>query len=339
MTKYGGGPAGPQPGVETGQEPIWGIRGTGIEARAATEDTLVFYVNHAHAAASDDNYGTDMNAPLQHIQELIDRETGTSATEPELQDGSIIYVSGDVAESIVTPTVGTMPTDIHLIGVGSRFRPTWSSGAAASPCLDLRTTGWTIDGFEFECPASSAGIILRDTIPVASDSAYKTTIQNCTFDGLWGGLYGIDFSGAPHRVCIYNNWFVEMHQAANDAACIFVSATPNASAYQCEIIGNRFMDSDNYVMGNAAGVGFNVSLFKDNVFEEGVLLIPALYLDLRGGTRGYNIVTGNFFGGAYTNVGGYFANPATPNSCWIGNTTDPTPGTVADNGLTVAVPA
>jgi len=338
MTKYGGGPAGPQPGVETGQEPIWGIAGTGIEARAATEDTLVFYVNHAHAAASDDNYGTDMNAPLQHIQELIDRETGASATEPELQDGSIIYVSGDVAESIVTPTVGTMPTDIHLIGVGSRFRPTWSSGAAASPCLDLRTTGWTIDGFEFECPASSAGIIVRE-VPASSYSAYKTTIQNCTFDGLWSGRYGIEFSGAPHRVCIYNNWFIEMHQAANNAFCIYVTDSTHTNPYQCEIIGNHFKDSDNYVGSLGSIRGFNVSYFIDNVFEEGVLLIPAIYLDLRGGSQGMNIVTKNFMGGAYTNVGGYWAHAATTASHWVGNIAEPTPATVADNGLTITVPA
>lgn len=339
MGRYGGGPAGPQPGVETGQEPIWGVRGTGIEARAATEDLTLFYVDSGHANADDNNLGTDPIYPLATIQELIDRETGASPTEPELQNGSIIYVSGDVSESIVTPTVGSMPEDIQLIGVGSRFRPTWDSGAAASPCLDLRIPGWTVDGFEFECPTQSAGIIVREHAPLATDSAYKTTIQNCTFDGLWGGRYGIEFAGAPHRVCIYNNWFIEMHQGNNAAFCIYVTSSTWTNPYQCEIIGNHFKDSDNYVGSLGSVRGFNVSYFIDNVFEQGVLLIPAIYLDLRGGSRGLNVVTRNFMGGAYTNAGGYWAHAATPNSCWVGNIAEPTPATVADNGLTVQVPA
>jgi hypothetical protein len=202
----------------------------------------------------------------------------------------------------------------------------------------VRGEGWVIDGIEFECPSAASGVRLEE-VPASSYTAYKTVIQNCVFDGLWSGLYGIDFYGAPHRVCVYNNWFVEMNNGGNTAFCIYVTDSTHTNPYQCEVIGNRFMDSDNYVGSLGSIRGFNVSLFKDNVFEDGVLLTPAMMLDLRGGSRGYNIVTGNYCGRAYTNASGYYANAATPNFCWVGNIAEPTPATVADNGLTIAVPA
>jgi len=44
-------------------------------------------------------------------------------------------------------------------------------------------------------------------------------------------------------------------------------------------------------------------------------------------------------GGWYTQAGDHYANAATPDTCWMGNMTEATPGTVGDNGLTVRVPA
>ena len=333
------------PGIQIsqGQMPripgIVGFGGTDQEPRAVKGDLQVFYVDSGHAVASDGNYGLDPAAPLATIQELIDRSTGASAiVAPALQNYDVIYVSGNVSEAVVIPGTG-VPTYVSIIGAGSgRHSPTWASGAGASDCLTIQREGWRISGFTFECPASAAGIRLEE-IPASNISAYKTIIDNCVFDGLWGGLYGIEFSGAPHRITVANNWFVEMHQGANDAFCIYITDSAHTNPYQCEVVGNRFMDSDNYI-GNLASIrGFNVSLFKDNVFEEGTLLIPAMMLDLRGGSQGYNIVTGNYFGRAYTNASGYWANAATPNSCWIGNTAEPTPATVADNGQTIATPA
>ena len=247
--------------------------------------------------------------------------------------GAQIYCTGAFTES---PIVGvTAPYNVTLTGLSM---PTWTSDDPAQPCLTTRKAGWTIQGFEFNCPALASGIRLEDD---DNDiSAYKTIIRDNRFDGLWGGLYGIDFVGAPHRVQIIDNWFIEMHQDDDSAYCIMVSDTASGpgSPYQCAIVGNRFSDSDNYVGGLGGIRGFNLTVVKDNIFEEGVLIIPATYLDLRGGSRGYNIVTGNYFGGTYAVANGYFAHPATPDSCWIGNITEATPATVADNGLTVRVP-
>ncbi len=288
-------------------------------------DATAYWVD---SRIGNDSYpGVDPEYPKKTIQAMV------TALRATADIGAQIYCAGEFEESVIVTAAA--PTYVSLIG--HRFAP-WASDVAANPCLTLRTEGWTVEGFEFQPPASAAGVEVQDDADTIS--AYKTVIRNNKFDGLWSGLYGINFTGAPHRVDIVNNWFIEMHQAGNDAYCIFVeeTATGPGSPYQGSIVGNRFSDSDNYVGGNAHIVGFNLTLVKDNIFEEGVLIIPAFYLDLRGGSRGYNIVTGNYFGGAYTTGGGYFAHAATPNSCWTGNMTEPTPATVADNGYTIAVP-
>jgi hypothetical protein len=330
-------------GYHEGREAVWGFLGTSAEARQVKGDQQIFYVNNGHANAADTNDGLDPDEPLATIQAIIDRtvayNAGTGTRRPELQQHDVIYVADDVSEAVIVPGAN-VPTYVSIVGAGhGRHSPTWGSGAAASNCLTVRREGWRISGFTFECPSAAAGIQLQESVANTYD-AYKTIIDNCVFDGLWSGLYGIELHGAPHRIGIYNNWFVEMNNANPALAfCIYVTDSTDSNPYQCEIIGNRFMDSDNYVGSLASARAFNVSLFKDNVFEDGVLLTPVIFLDLRGGSRGYNIVTGNYFGGAYTNAGGYYANAATPNFCWIGNVAEPTPATVADNGYTIAVPA
>jgi len=63
-------------------------------------------------------------------------------------------------------------------------------------------------------------------------------------------------------------------------------------------------------------------------------------LDLRAGTRGENVVSGNAFGNLdYSNVGGLWPNAANPGG-WAGNTSeDVAEAEVGDNGLTIAPPA
>jgi hypothetical protein len=122
---------------------------------------------------------------------------------------------------------------------------------------------------------------------------------------------------------------------------MIVTDSSDSNPYQCNIVNNIFRNCENYVGSLNSDRAWNMSLFQSNIFVSGLagLIPPQLYLDLRGGSRGYNIVTGNFMGGVYTNAGGYYANVATPDQCWVGNIAEATPGTVADNGLTVRVPA
>ena len=82
-----------------------------------------------------------------------------------------------------------------------------------------------------------------------------------------------------------------------------------------------------------------VSLFQGNIFGAGVLIATLLKLDLRGGSQGHNIVTGNVFGGDYSNTGGYYGNAANPDM-WVGNVAeDVAEAEVGDNGWTIGPPA
>ena len=326
-------------GYEAGIPPVLGVRNTGTQARVQDYDSQIFYVDAGHTMADDNSMGLDPAAPLATLQELIDRSTGVSSNRPALLCGNTVYVSGDMSESVVTGTDAQMADHVNIIGVGANgYGPTWDSGAAASPCLDLRCSTWMIQGFEFEVPTASAAIILQE-VTVSGYSAYKTQVQNCIFDGLWGGLYGVQFVGAPHRCVIQGNHFMEIRQGGGGGFGIFITDSTETNPYECTIANNRFTECQNHI-GSLGGIrGFNVSLFQGNIHESGVLIPTVLYLDLRGGSRGENIVYQNLFMGDYSNTGGYYAHAANPGS-WVGNQAeDVLEAEVGDNGMTIAPPA
>jgi len=291
--------------------------------------SLVIYVDYDHSDAHDTSDGTDPVAP---------KSTVASAVAALQNEKDMIIVRSMTTENVVV--LNSYPDNCAIIGAGpDRHTPEWTATDTALPCLTVNAEGWNISGFTFNSPASSAAILLNDTIPLAGDSAYKTTISDCIFDGLWGGLYGIQLAGAPHRVRILNCQFLEHRQGDTTAHAIFVSSTPNASPYECEIIGNVFWENENHIAGNGAIVGFNLTVFQGNIFHEGELIAATLQLDLRGGSLGNNIVTGNIFCGDYSNAGGFYAHAGDPGN-WVGNSTeDILEAEVGDNGWTISPPA
>lgn len=318
-----------------------GVEGSDVPLGMRWGSTAItMWVDPDHPGATDTGDGTDPVHPLETIQQAITTLTAHQTAQGASMSGSVIVLGGMAyTETVTIPAAA--PNYCTLLGGGpSGHRPTWASGAAAQNCLTVQSEGWVIQGIEFNCPASAAGIRVEEHT-VNGTNAYKTIIRDCVFDGLWSGLYGIDFYGSPHRIQILNNWFIEMNQGDDSAFCIMITDTAvgPGNPYQCAIIGNRFSDSDNYI-GNLGSIrGFNVSLFQGNVFETGVLLTPTIYLDLRGGSRGDNIVTGNVFCGTYSIAGGYAAHAGNP-GMWVGNIAeDVASPQVADNGFTVAVPA
>ena len=328
------------------RQPPWfpgqfGVPGADVQRGLRRESVpIVLYVDHESHNATDAADGTNPEGPKLTIQGAIDQLTVFQTVLATDLSGSVIVVSGDAYVENVTIGVADVPNCTLMGGGPNWYKPEWTAATLTSPCLSIECEGWVVEGFTFNCPNASSGIQVRDT--GGASKAYKTTIQNCIFDGLWGGLYGIDFVGAPHRVRILGNHFVEMNNANNTLAyCIIVtdSASGPGNPYQCEIAGNRFMDSDNYVGSLGSIRAWNVSLFRDNVFTAGVLLTPTTYLDLRGGSRGENIVTGNIFPGDYSNAGGYYAHATNPGN-WNGNLAqDMLEAEVSDSGFTIAPPA
>jgi hypothetical protein len=316
-----------------------GVRGSDVQRGLRWEPTgIVLYVDPDSNNDTDQADGTDPEEPMTTIQAAVTRLVAHQTNMGVSLAGSTIVCAGAAyTESVTIPN--TIDNCRLLAGGPTWHRPSWASADPAAPCLTVNAEGWVVDGFYFNSPAASSAIRLN-WIPASDYAAHYTIIQNNIFDGLWSGMYGVEFYGAPYNVLIQNNWFVEMNNADGTLPyCIYVTDSSTANPYMCAVINNRFMDADNYIGSLGSARGFNASLFQGNVFEDGVLLTPTIFLDLRGGSRGYNTVTGNFFGGTYSNAGGYYANAATPNSCWVGNVAEPTPATVADNGLTIAVPA
>jgi hypothetical protein len=301
----------------------------------------VIYVDHNHPDASDAHDGTDPDHPKLTIQGGVD--------SPWLEPGDMIVVGPATVAStyvgISQPNYHenvlvshARPAFITLMAVGaSPFQVVWdklATNPTTTPLLDIRTPGWVVSGFKFHAPALGAAIRLRDVSEDVLDNTQYTIIEGNYFDGAWAGKYGIELRGSPGNVVIRDNWFLEHHQAGGNAFAIISTDTGNADPYECILEGNIFMENDNHV-----DVSFGVSQIVRNTFFLGKLIAAVIKLDLRGGTVGKNIVSGNIFQGTYTIVGGYAGNAGNPDF-WMGNLASPvTGGIIGDNGFTIVPPA
>ena len=315
-----------------------GVSGSDVQRGLRWAPTgIVLYVDENHPGATAVGDGTNPEYPLTTITQAITNLTNFATSMSVSLEGSVIVVGNEatIAETVTIPA--TAPTNCTILGAGdTAHQPTWTAATAAGTALSVLQEGWTIEGFTFEAGTEGTSILLNGT---GSTGAYKSTIRNCRFDGLWGGLYGINFVGAPHRVTIENCEFLEWRSPGGAAFAIIVTDSSDSNPYECHIRNNVFWENENHVGSLAADRAWNLSEFTGNIFHEGELIAATLMLDLRGGTRGNNIVTQNVFCGTYSNAGGYYANAGSP-GMWVGNIAeDVASPQVADNGFTVAVPA
>lgn len=252
-------------------------------------------------------------------------------------DGAQIFCRGDFTETVVVPA--TAPQNVSIIGLGTGLNPpTWQAATAAGVACTIRQSGWTIEGFRWT-PGALGTSIRLEWIPGSSYVGNRTVIRNNYFDGLWQGRYAIQLYGSPYDTWIVHNEFREYRDGTNTAFAICVIDTTTANPYMNVIRNNLFWENDNHVGSVADDRSFNLSVFEENTFHEGVLIPAARMLDLRGGSRGENIVTKNTFCGDYSNTGGYWANVANPGN-WVGNRAeDVGEAETADNGFTIAPPA
>jgi len=323
----------PDVGNFPGYEPVWGFAGTGREPHLRRGDTKIFYVNAGHPAASDNNDGLDSLHPLTTIQGLINR-TIAGAVQPVLESYDTIYVSGDVAEDVVTGSYLQMPSYVSIIGIGpSRYGPSWTGLNAALPSLDLRCVGWRIENFRFYGKTGAAAVVLRHTDSGADDIAIRTVIRNCYFDGMTNGLYGIESHGC-YDVWIEDCTFALWNNAANTACGMCVTTTPLAIPYRNYIHGNLFHDSDNGAIWPCNG-----SFWWDNMFQPvgyAYSMVQVLNTSVAANPGDDNLLWGNVFPGDYSIVGGY--NPGAADE-WLGNwASDVAELEVGDNGITIARP-
>lgn len=295
-----------------------GVAGSDVPRGLLTApNRKVFFVDRGHPNASATADGTNPEEPLSSIQVAVDH--------PLLSHGDVIVVGPSTLNSTYAGisaynqrenvvVANTRPAFVRLVGSGgSPFQIVWDALNTALPCLSLKAPGWTVEGFKFHSPATSAAIKLFDSSPVALDQCQYTAILRCYFDGAWGGKYGIELTGAPGNVVIKDNWFLEHKQGGGDAYAIRETGAGNANSYECILEGNIFMENDNHVK-----VPYGASIIRGNIFQVGGLIPATLKLDLSGGTVGHNVVIDNVLMGTYSIAGGYLGNIAHPDS-WAGN--------------------
>ena len=323
----------------SGQMGVWGSdvqRGLRWESCG-----IVLYVDENHPGATTAADGTNPEEPLNSIQEAVTRLEQFATAMAISLEGSVIVVANEatIVESVIVPP--TAPLSCSIIGAGgSRHQPTWTAATAPETALTLRQQGWTVEGFTFEVGALGTAIRLSE-VPVPGYISYKTMIRNCQYDGLFGGLYGVDFYGAPHRVTIEGCEFIEFHTGATDAFAICVTDSAHTNPNQCRILNNMFWQNDNHIGSVDNLRSFNATEFRGNTFMAlGDVFNTTTKLDLRGGDVGLNIVSQNVFCGLYSTAAGYYDNPVAGRAgMWVGNIAeDLLSGQVADNGLTIAVP-
>ena len=313
------------------REVVWGVKGTGAAARIVAGEQQVFYVEPAHANANDDNEGTDPLFPLATLTEILTRLTWW----PQLAAGDVIYVKGAVSEAVTIPV--TAPQGCSIVGVSNgSYYPTWTTPVNTGTCLTINQLNWRVSGIKFDIPAHGQAITLNWTAVLNGSNAI---IDHCYFMGGYAGHFGITAVGAPYAVHVLDCEFAEILQGAQTGAAIYFGLTPIADPLMWRIERCLFWDCDNHITSLNADHGLNTSIIKDNLFYDGEGIPTVLKLDLRGGSLGHNIVTGNFFSGDYSNAGGYYDSAAQASE-WMGNwTPDIAEAEVADNGLTILPPA
>lgn len=289
-------------------------------------DAIVIYVDSAYPDANDNNDGVLPSAPKATVQSAINSTL--------LTPYSYILVSGEVTESVVTPDYITGPNYITILGGGiSRYSPSWQSDDVNIASLDLRAVGWRVSGFRFYGNTGAAAVVLRHTDTGANDIAIRTIIDNCYFDGLTTGLYGLESHGC-YDVWIVNNTFQLWNNVGNTATGMIVTTTPLAIPYRNHIIGNVFEDSDNGMIWPSNGSEFYLNRVKPTGYA--YTMVQAFNTSIVGNPGDDNHVVGNYFGGDYSIAGGYRGGAADE---WYGNfSPDTAEAEVGDNGITLLPP-
>jgi hypothetical protein len=318
-----------------------GVAGSDVQRGLRWSPTaIVLYVDKNHPGASATADGTDPEHPLTTVQAAVDRLVSFQTAMAVSLIGSVIVVGAGatITESVTVPY--TAPIGCTIMGESNgAYVPTWQPATATGVALTLQAASWRVTGIKFQFTGNGVGVRLARADPTYN--AKSCVIDNCHFWGSHYGLYAIEFVGSPSKVEIDRCVFEEIHSVgdAGTAFAICVTSSSDANPFLCRITNNVFWECENYIGSLADNQSFNVSLIAGNTFHPGAGIITVnRKVDLRGGSRGYNIVTGNVFYGDYSNAGGYWDH-ATATGFWGGNLSDDLLcGQVADNGFTVAPP-
>ncbi len=223
-------------------------------------------------------------------------------------DDTLLVARGGYQGDFATPLNAVAPfTNIIGLGASDRFHGAFfSSSTSTEPTLSIRARGMYIEGLEFDCPASDAGVELSKN----SGSLRRPDgleIRNCLFTG---GKFGIDQNSPDsnggstyiHVVeCIFD------YQSVSAGSGISATDTGHQLPGRWKVEDSEFLELIG-AMDMAAAVanhGFNSSIIgPNNTFQlKGQARDTTPALDIRGGAG--NVVVANHIGGAKsTSTGG-----------------------------------
>lgn len=252
-------------------------------------DAVTFYVDAGHSDTSDNNDGTDPNAPLTTISQGI-----TNATSGR---GDVILVSPGSYNPTAAITIDK--ADIRLLAMpigGNPLQP--ENGTVVYPAASYATGPMFI--VEEPCEIAGFDIVTRFTGPhggtvatasagLAFDGDGGSTnggfcwIHHCRFVDWWGSVAGIYFFGGAYN--LIENCSFEGH----DAAIQFYSGTHNPD-YNT-IRNCYFFDNTNGIEIIVGSTPHN-TVIQENVFVD---YTDAIDFNQAGGGTGDGFVIGNYY--------------------------------------------
>jgi len=186
------------------------------------------------------------------------RNTFTTFAElaPNLRSRDIIYLIGVLREQAIAP-LGVL--DVLLTGAANQPRQATSGGVptgggatwlaptspvAATPLLELREQGWTIENVFFNGPTDDACVKLHREETATYPDASHFTARGCRFGG---GFIGLEDFGGASDVYIEDCSFEDM--VGVGGAAIRVTNQGIAIPSRWMVRNNRFLPNVNGIIG------------------------------------------------------------------------------------------
>jgi len=240
--------------------------------------------------------------------------------------GDTLFIKGSFNEAVEVDVDG-----VSIIGVGTTTNQAlWTAPDTTAPCLTISAAADVlVRNIKFRPAVANAGIELEG-------ASHQATIVDCRFQGKADSIWGIKTDGAQDNVKILNCEFY-YNNTATDGCAIYGHTYDGAEPSGWIIDNCKFHSNTKHISCRMRQSIITNSYFSGKgLIAAGTMAAPDGAIDISGATSGCNIVTKNFLGGDYSTdlyVSG-------TDDDWVGNfSSDIDEAEVADNGITIAVPA
>lgn len=175
---------------------------------------------------------------------------------PHLRSRDLVVLCGVLREQAVAP-LGVF--DVTIVGGANRPRQATSDGVptgggaswlaptspvAATPLLELRQQGWTIENIQFAGPSDDACIKMHREETTTYPDASHLSLRGCRFTG---GLIGLEDYGGHSNVLIEDCSFEDLSGVGGGA--IVVTNQGIAIPSRWMVRNSRFLPSVNGIVG------------------------------------------------------------------------------------------